>query len=247
MKPIVFFTIVDDTYYYPAGCHILVNSFRHFHPDIPLVVYRQNTIDKVFADKGINFYNAKPTFAKLLANDYKKVINIDCDTVVTARLDPIIDGDWEVGSVTNYNDFENAYFEDIKPEDYVQAGLVGSTNPKFWDIWEKANENSDLYVRKENDVLNRVWYSDPEVVKMNRVIFDKDSGYMGCKSLGREPEFVIEGKKLMCRGEQVYAYHHAKGARFPKLQFDAMDFTYEVKEFLKYISYYGQSEIHNGA
>jgi hypothetical protein len=238
----VFFTIVDDKYYYPVGTHLMVNSFKYFHPDVDLIVFRQNTIDKVFGDKGINFYNAKPTFAKLLTPHYDLVVNIDADTVITARLDPILNTDFEVGSVMNLNDYENASFENITSDMYVQAGLVGATNPKFWDIWEEANKDAMKYKRRENDILNLVWYNDSKVSEMNRVVFDKDYGYMGCKSLNREAEFYLEGKKLMCRGEQVYCYHHAKGGVLPKLVFDQMEFEYEVKEFLKYVSGYGQSE-----
>jgi hypothetical protein len=242
----VFFTIVDDRYYYPIGTHLMINSFRYFHPDIPLVVFRQNTIDKVFAEKGINFYNAKPTFAKLLTPHYDKVVNIDADTVITARLDPILTADFEVGSVMNKNDYEDATFENITPEMYVQAGLVGATNPKFWDIWEEANHEAMKYRRRENDILNLVWYNNPEVSKMNRVIFDKDYGYMGCKSLNREGEFYMEGKNVMCRKEMVYAYHNAKGGVMPKLVYDRMGFPYEVVQYLNYISTYGQTEVHDG-
>ena len=76
---------------------------------------------------------------------------------------------------------------------------------------------------------------------MKRVIFDKEKGYMGCKSLGREKEFYMEGDKLMCRKEQVYAYHHAKGKSFPKLQYETMGFKSEVVKYLNIVSDYGRS------
>jgi hypothetical protein len=41
----VCFTAVDDKLYYPEGTHIFINSFRRFHPDIDLVVFRQDTVD----------------------------------------------------------------------------------------------------------------------------------------------------------------------------------------------------------
>lgn len=245
-KPVVFFTIVSDEYYYPVGTHILVNSFRKFHPNIDLVVFRQDMIDKVFAEKGVNFYQAKPTFAKLLTDQYELVVNIDADTIILARLDEVLDWDYEVGGVWNFNDYENAELADIKADMYVQAGLVASRNPQFWDIWEEENKNAMTFVRQENDVLNFIWYNHPEVKKMKKVIFDKDEGYMGCKSLGREGQFYMEGKKVMCRGEQVKAYHHAKGRQFPKLDFKNMGFQPEVTEYLYWIAMYGQTEKHGG-
>lgn len=235
----VFFTIVDDRFYYPGGTHIMVNSFRRFHPDIDLVVYRQDMIDKVFKDKGINFYQAKPTFAKLLIDKYDLVVNIDCDHVITGRLTQILEGDYDVGCPWNFNDYENASFENITEEMYLQAGIVASTNKKFWDTWEKANKDAMKYLRKENDILNLVVYN--QLPKLKLKIFDKDKDYYGCKSLGREPQFYVEDDKLMCRKEQVFAYHFARGNVFPKLNFDTMPLTDEVKVWLKKVAFYGQT------
>jgi hypothetical protein len=241
MKKAVAFTIVDDDHYYPEGTHIFVNSFKYFHPDIDLVVFRQNTIDSVFKDKNINFFQAKPTFAKLLCKDYELVVNIDADHVICSYLDEVFDQNYDVGGPWNFNDYENAGFENITEEMYVQAGMVASRKPEFWDIWEEANKDAMKYLRKENDTLNLVWYNDPVVSKMNRVIWDKEKNYLGCKSLGREPQFYIDENKLMCRKEQVKAYHFARGNHFPKLDFYNMPFTVDVQDWLQHLGFYGQT------
>lgn len=235
----VFFTIVDDRVYYPGGTHIMVNSFKRFHPDIDLVVYRQDMIDKVFQKKKINFYQAKPTFAKLLTDKYDLVVNIDCDHVITGRLTEILKGDYDVGAPWNFNDYENASFDNITEEMYLQAGIVASTNKKFWDKWEEMNVFAMKYLRKENDILNLVVYNEMKNLKLK--IFDKDKDYYGCKSLGREPEFYIEDDKLMCRGEQILAYHFARGSLFPKLNYRTMPLIDEVRYWLENVSTYGQS------
>lgn len=239
----VCFTIVDDQYYYPVGTHIFVNSFKKFHPDIDLVVFRQDMIDKVFKEKGINFYQAKPTFAKLLTDKYDLVVNCDADTVITARLDEVFDQDYEVGGAWNENEYENASLENITADMYVQAGMVGSTRKEFWDIWEEANKDAMKYIRKENDVLNLVWYNNPVVSKMKRVIWDKEKNYLGCKSLGGEPLFYIEDDKLMYKGEQVKAYHFARGNVFPKLDYYSMPLKDEVRDWLVKLNY-GQSVLY---
>jgi hypothetical protein len=200
-------------------------------------------IDKVFSEKKINFYNAKPTFAKLLTDKYDLVVNIDSDHVITGRMEAILEGNYDVACPTNLNDYENASFDNITNEMYLQGGLVASTSKTFWDTWEKQNRLADLYIRKENDVMNKVIYDN----KFKLKILDKDYGYYGCKSLNREGEFYLEGKKVMCRKEQVFAYHHAKGAVFPKLNFDKMGFSREVRDYLWYISTgFINSEVHNG-
>lgn len=243
MKKICFFTIVDDRHYYPEGTHIMINSFKRFHPDIDLIVFRQDMVDKVFKEKGINFYQAKPTFAKLLTGKYKRVVNVDADTIFLARADAVIDGDYEVGGPHNLNDYENASFENITEDMYVQAGMVASSNPLFWDIWEKENVKAMRYPRKENDILNLVWYNDPEVSKMKRVIWDKDKDYYGCKSLGREPLFYVDDGKTYCKKDrgQVFLYHFARGSVFPKLDIPSMPLADDVKELWGQIALYGQT------
>jgi len=242
MEKIVFFTFVSDNYFYKVGTPILINSFKRFHPDIDLVVFRQGIIDQVFKNNNINFFNAKPTFAKLLTPHYDLVVNIDADSIVLARLDEVLANDYEAGSVWNYNDYENTSVENVDEKMFLNAGLVASRNKEFWDIWEEENKRAWGYKCAENDILNLIWYNDPVVKKMKRKIFDKEKNYLGCKSLNREKEFVIEDAKVMCRKEQVKIYHHAKGGgALPKLQFKEMGFTKEVINYLNVIGYYGVS------
>lgn len=233
-----FFTIVGDNYYYLAGTPVLINSFKYYHPDIDLIVFRQDMVDKVMGEKGITFYNAKPTFAKLLTDRYDLICNIDCDHVITARLDAIIKGDYDVACPINKNDYENTSVENITEDMFLQGGLVASTSKKFWDVWEERNKDAMRYKCKENDIMNLTIYNTMPELKLK--ILDKDYGYYGCKSLGRESEFELRGKEVYCRNEKVFAYHHAKGG-IEKLNFDQMDFPYEVKQYLKYLGHYGRS------
>lgn len=234
----VAWTAVDDKLYYPEGTHIMVNSFRRFHPDIDLVVFRQDTVDKLFKDKGINWYNCKPYFSELLEDQYDLICNIDADTVITGRLTEVFDKvDYSVGAAWNYNDYENASFKNITEKMYLQAGMVASTSHEFWEVWRKANLDAMKYIRKENDVLNLVVYNDSKIKKLNLKIFDEKKDYYGCKSLGREPQFYIENDKLMCRKEQIFAYHFARGGMFPKLAYEKMPLTDEVRAWLNNLNY----------
>lgn len=239
---VVFFTFVSDSYYPLVGTEKMINSFKRFHPDIDLVVFRQDMIDKVFKEKNVNFYNAKPTFAKLLTPYYDLVVNIDADSVVLGRCEAILKGDYDVMAAWNYNDYENMSLENVNDRMFLNAGLVGAKNELFWDIWEEENKKAMKYLAQENSILNLVWYNNPEVKEMKRVIIDKDKDYYGCKSLNREGEFYLKDNKVMCRKEQVFIYHHAKGGRaLPKLQFEKMGFTTEVASYMYAISMYGKS------
>lgn len=230
----VCFTAVDDKHYYPEGTHIFINSFKKFHPDIDLVVFRQDTADRLFKEKGIDWYNAKPYFAELLEDKYDLIVNMDADHVVCGRMTEVFDNvDYEVAGPWNYNDYENASFENITEEMYIQGGMWATTHNGFLSIWRKHNKNARKYIRRENDVMNLVIYDNMFDLK----IVDKDKDYYGCKSLGREPEFYIENDKLMCRKEQVIAYHFARGGVFPKLDFANMPLTDEVKKWLYKLGY----------
>ena len=238
----VCFAPVDDKHYSLAGTPIMINSFKRFHPDIDLVVMRQNVVDKLFPEKGINWYNATPYFAQLLFEDYDLVVKMDVDHVVTGRMMEIFDNvNYDVAGPWNYNDYENSTVENITAEMYIQGGLIASTKKEFWLKWQEMNRDARKYKGRENDVLNLVIYKAMPQLKLK--IVDREKDYYGCKSLNREKEFYIENDKLMCRGEQVLAYHNAKGGVYPKLDFENMPFTPEVKEWLKQIGNYGQSII----
>lgn len=238
----VCFTAVDDRLFYPEGTHIFINSFKRFHPDIDLVVFRQDVIDKLFKKKGINWYQAKPYLAELLFDKYNLVCNIDADTIILDRLTKVFDDtDYDVGAVLNFNDYENASFENISEEMYLQAGMVASTKKEFWLEWQKMNDEAMKYLRKENDTLNLLIYN--KLPDLSLRIFDKDRDYYGCKSLGREPLFYIKDGKTYCSKDdgQVIAYHFARGNLFPKLYIPEMPLTDEVKSNWNEIATFGQS------
>lgn len=242
----VAFTAVEDKLYYPEGTHIMVNSFKKFHPDIDLVVFRSDVVDKLFKEKGINWYQAKPYFAELLEDKYDLIVNLDADHVITGRMTEVFDNvDYEVAMPWNYNDYENAAFENITEKMYLQAGMVASTSREFWAVWREANKDAMKYLRKENDTVNLVIYNQHDSwanapLSDSLKILDRDKDYYGCKSLGREPEFYVENDKLMCRKEQVLAYHFARGGQFPKLDFRNMPLIDDVKDWLEKLNY-GQS------
>jgi hypothetical protein len=256
MKPIVFYTFVSDNYYEPVGTPRLINSFKRFHPDIPLVIFRQDYVDKIIDPKkkfmggSVNWLNAKPMFARLLIEKYELVVNVDADSIFTGRLDELIDDKtYDVGSVMNFNDYENVKVDNVTEEQYLQAGLVASRRPEFWDIWMNLSLKENWRCRcAENDTLNLLVYNQliPQGWKLK--VFDKEKDYWGCKLLGREKECEVKGDKLMCRGEQVKLYHAAKGPRnLPKLSDDKLTsygFNHECVDFMHFLGDYGTSVIY---
>ena len=95
-EPFVVYSFVSDDYYYPVGTAQFVNSFKRFHPDIPLVIFRQDWVDKIIDGHDVNWLNAKPMFAKLLTDKYECVINMDVDQVVLGRMDEMFTNDYDI-------------------------------------------------------------------------------------------------------------------------------------------------------
>lgn len=247
MRPYVFYTFVSDDYHDPVGTPGLVNSFKHFHPDIPLVVFRQEDVDKIIDNKIVNWLNAKPMFAKLLTDKFECVVNIDADSIITGRLDEVFDDNYDVGSVVNMNDFENVSVDGVTEEMYLQAGLIASRRPEFWDIWMQRSLKDNWRCKcAENDTMNLVIYEQLIPAGWKLKVFDKDKDYYGCKSLNREGEFYLKNDKLMCRDEYVKVYHAAKGPmNMPKFKFDDMGFSDDVAQYLKELASYGRSVIYD--
>jgi len=240
-KPFVVYTFVSDSYFYPVGTAQFINSFKRFHPDIPLVVFRDDWVNKIIDGHDINWLNAKPMFAKLLTEQYECVINLDADQVILGRLTEIFKDDYDIGSVQNFNDYENVSIDGVKEEDYLQAGCVASRIPEFWDIWMARSLKDARNCRcAENDTLNMVAYENPQ---WKLKVFDKEKDYYGCKSLGREKEFIVENGKVMCRGEQVLMYHFAKGpGNMPKASQEKLvsyGFSDEVRGFINAVGNQG--------
>ena len=242
-QPFVVYSFVSDDYYYPVGTAQFINSFKRFHPDIPLVIFRQDLIDQVIDGHDVNWLNAKPMFAKRLTDKYECVINMDADQIVLGRMDEMFTDDYDIGSVMNFNDYENVSIEGVKEEDYLQAGCVASRIPEFWDVWMARSLKDAWNCRcAENDTLNMVAYENPQ---WKLKVFDKKKDYYNCKSLGREKEFELVKDKVMCRGEQVKCYHYAKGPNnMPKNSQEKLvsyGFSKEVIGFINAVGNYGKS------
>lgn len=242
---VVAYTIVGDSYYTPCGTPKFINSFKRFHPEIDLVVFRQDIIDAVFRNTGCNFFTAKPQFGKLLANSYDLVINLDADNVILGRLDAVLAQDYDYGAAWNLNDYENRHFESqdgaikVTDEMFLQAGMVASRKKEFWDYWIDWNKEAHKYLCAENDTLNLMAYGDERLKDWKLKIFDKDKDYYGCKSLNREGKFELRDNKIMLGDDQLICYHNAKGRSFPKLQYETLGFTQPVINYMNVVSDYG--------
>ena len=248
----VFYVIASDSHYHGCRTDEFIKSFKKFHPDIDLVVFKQPDIERVFSKHPrINFYNATAAFAKELYNDYELVVKIDADHLIFGRMTEILEGNYDVAIPTNFNAAHNSGIKldcfnpagtfasttMIPYDKYLQAGLVASTSKKFWDELHFASiKYSDLFGNKENDILNLLVHLLPYNIKLLEGDWTYPSSafncYYGCASLGRENQIVVNNDRLELDGKPVKAYHFARGG-IDKIQprnlfrTDVVDFIYK--------------------
>lgn len=241
-----FYTICSDSHWKGCRADEFIKSFQKFHGGIPLVVFKQEDIDREFkAHPELNFFNSKAHFARLLYNDYELVVNIDIDHLVLGTLDSILKADYDVACPANYNVFSNAQLKilstgnnecTIVPEIlYFQGGLIASTSKAFWDAYHYASiKHSANLFYKENDVLNLLLALNDYKVKYLDGCFNfrdtRFKEYYGCASLGREKQIKVTGNELTLDGRPVKAYHFARSG-INKIHPKEL-FTPEVVEFI---------------
>lgn len=234
-EDIVFYTYVSDNYYEAVGTPKLVNSFKKFHPDIRFHVFRQAEVDAVWRkNPGLTWDTAKAAFARELYNDYKLVVQMDSDQMVTGELTEIIKGDYDLGSVMNNNEYDpKATLSWFVPwQNYVNAGLIACTKKEFWDVYAAVcRVYGEMTGFKEQDVLNTLLWSGAYKYRVFDAL-DQTTHY-GTSSRGQWTKMHMEGDKIMLHDKQVKVIHQAGGHSLPKMSLNDGDFAPDVLKRLR--------------
>ena len=223
---VVFYTICDSAHWIGCRGDEFVKSFKYWHPDIDIVIFGDKEIKDMFTyNPGLNFYNCKAAFAKLLYNKYDLVVNVDADHIFLGPLTSILAGDYDVACPANYNVFSNADLQIVSTGEnrsllvsqthYFQGGLIASTSKAFWDAYDYASrKHSANLFYKENDVLNLLLALCDYKVKYldggHFFEFPEFKEYYGCASLGREHKAYVENGQIMLYNKPIKAYHFAR-------------------------------------
>lgn len=177
MKTIAF-TVADSKNLKYA--FLLIKSFKHFHPDIPIVLWTdEQRKEKLPKDCEVRllvvqpdiFVKQKPLFANILFNEgYEAVLGLDSDMIVLGSLDYIFKHeDYDIGTALNFNplDFRTYGPITIPPvhyaTEYQNAGLVMMRNHKLVKHWLRLC-NSGFFNRllyREQDLMNIIiWFGE---------------------------------------------------------------------------------------
>lgn len=242
----VFFTYITDDYITNIDANSFINSFKHFHPNIELIIFDSKIVNRLMQEKPwLTVTNCKASFAKLLYNDYDLVVNVDSDFYFFDRCTEILEADYDIAACANYNIEQNVSIQQrtigkysipaVSEVMYVQGGLIASTSKEFWDEYEQYSK--DLAHKMpifENDVFNVLWYSNKYKTKILDGDYDYRSEnfkcYYNCASLSRIHDTKIINDKVYLDNKPMKSYHVAHGWRRRKERVHEL-FPYEVSKW----------------
>lgn len=232
MKTVFFCWITEDKKNKDTDFDSFYKSFKHFHPDIEMIVFDDGAKNDLFRQKPwLNYCNCKASFAKLLYNDYDLVVNIDADFYFFDRCEEILAADYDVAACANYNVLLNSqlleanidgyhipYVDDVH---YMQGGLIASTSKKFWDDYEQHSKDlADKLTVRENDVFNILWHSGFYKTKVLDGDYNWQSDdfkcYYNCASLDRVSQCVLRDNKVYLNDKPMRSYHVAWGPGYKR-------------------------------
>jgi lipopolysaccharide biosynthesis glycosyltransferase len=201
----VAFTIADEKNL--PFAKMMEKSFKHFHPNIPLIIYG----DKEIAQTGIPtphfFYLSTPYYARQLIKEYDQVIKIDADSVITAPLECLESPEtFDVGVVYNWT--RDAYSNqvkvwDITPQGYFNNGFVVFRSEEFIEhIWKLCNQAYfPNYQFREQDMLNIVAYYGNYKIKL----LDHGNSWYGLQSKSEWTKAIMkDGLMVIPKGKDMF-------------------------------------------
>ena len=237
-KPICAFTVAYGRPDNLVWAGMMINSFKRFHPDIPMVVFSDEDVGKITDPR--KTYRLYAQFGKQLSKEYECVMQIDSDSIVTGSLDHLFkDKEVELACPLNNNLIDNhIMIHDIPWQVYVNAGLVFARGERFWDWWDKLNHRIyfDNYQFGEQDTLNIIFhYGD---LKSKLLDFDYGDNWHGLIHKGQWHKVILKDNQLVlpkeegiCDKDKVIRVIHWAGGDTVKMNF----YTYFNDDVVKYL------------
>lgn len=212
MKKQIAFTIADDNNLPYAK--MMINSLRKFHSEEELPVMIIGSKEIAEYDDPDFFYRATPLIASKLIKEYDLVIKLDADQIITGSLDYILDNQYDVGTVYNWNRVDpqvygEVGFGTIHPREYYNCGLVAMRNERFIYQWLRlcrSHHFTRMPYREQGFLNVLAQYGDYKVV-----CFDDSTAWYGLVSKGEWERVVMSGDDLILpMGTDGYPSHDKK-------------------------------------
>jgi hypothetical protein len=230
----------------------MIRSLRYFHPDIPVEVYGIKDVERLITrDSRLNGYWVFAEIGKELSKKYERVIHLDCDIIVTGKLDELINMEANIIAPRNNNDYglsggnRPIITDGVEVQEYVNAGTHVITRPEIWDKWIELNDAHGYQSAYfEQDTLNKL------MKLCNGVVIDpiEKPYYYGLATSWVTGEGypysswkmidLNEKGELILNGKKVYMLHRAGGGQGAGVDFKFLPnlFKREVWERLMEIT-----------
>lgn len=248
MNKIAFCTYVSDDKITYFGTLKMLQSFKRFHPDIPIYVLTNKHIMAELKKLPMfnNFYYLNPVMSRLLADKYETVVHIDSDCIVTDRLEEVLQCDYDVAVVRNNSDNKTAGMGPpetcngtIDVFKYANCGLIASTKKEFWEEWIYRNVKfQNKYRQHEQDIMNIMLSEGKYKVKILDSV-ETNVYYGVANSYGTTSHWdswkdikLADDGRLYLNNKIIKVLHHAGGFVQEKLNVDLL-FSPEVAHHLK--------------
>jgi hypothetical protein len=171
---------------------------------------------------------------------HQTVIHFDADSIILGRLDELLSFNTDIVGVRNNNDFRTASrftdkpitINNCHPDQYMNAGLIGSNTIKFWEYWiEKNFQLARSMPYAEQDVMNLIIQEggfsfsclDPIDSDVHYGIsshFGEHTFWDSSKLIKKVGSDFVLSADVLKNNKKVKVYHQAGGHHhFPKLNF----------------------------
>ncbi len=172
---IIAITHCQDHVRHIYGGDKLINSFKYFHPEIPIIRYGTKEQEEILKKyPGFRLYSFNPVLMLEAKKQYNAdlVIFIDHDSIVLDRMDEVLAMDYDIASVKNdpdvhtENEDHNRPIKGIPNYEWVNAGFVACKNEHFLKQWYFLNFEAinyfggiNYYKMVEQDTLNIIFHN----------------------------------------------------------------------------------------
>lgn len=210
----------------------LINSIRKFHSaeEIPIIIRdNPNPKDNSF------WYRATPIIANELLKEYETVIKMDADMICFGKLDHIINGTYDIGTVLNINRIDPRTYglvtiQGVQPNEYYNNGLVALRNKEMVQKWLNLCHSKyfDRFTYREQDILNILAHFGGYDVRCFDNYTNDYAAWHGLVAKGECADaYLNNGDVIIPRGKDGYpdrdtilkVFHTAGGSNEVKLNY----------------------------
>lgn len=247
MKKIAFHTFITDDNIVNLGAIKMIQSFKHFHPDIPLYIFNTKDWVEQCVKNQVPMKFSSPLMCKLLENEYETIVHIDSDIIVVDRLNEILECDYDVAVVRNNSDLGTAGCGNglsangmIPVDEYFNCGLYAIKNKNLLNIWIDMNKKyGEQFTHFEQDIFNIMLRQQNNLKikfldhKNSNVYYANSNSYGVSRHNESWQDVILKDGKFYLNNKLIKTFHDAGGGPY-RLDIDQL-FSKDVGKELKKI------------